>query len=135
MVLEFPDAVFDLSSEERARAVKRTGRLLEVQGLGAFVQLRIPLALSDGLAMTYEAWLAVDAAGYAKARAGVGIHGSLASQFPPWSREILGKPAQATADAQGRYRLVAGEDAFLTKLVSEEWPHALILTCLPDALR
>jgi len=98
-----PEPVLSLPDGERATLTWGNDVLMQVQGVGAFVRILVPVKLTGGYKVTYGAWLSVHpddlrhacevwtAPQYLELR----LRGVLANKLPGWESETYGKPVQA----------------------------------------
>ncbi len=109
---------------------------MQVDGVGAFVRVLLPIQLTGGYRLTLGTWLAVNpslmqgiwerwpTSAYASLR----LDGYLANGIPPWGDAVLGAPASAVvSDPEILPGIVASPHPELAGLLSESWPHEAIL--------
>ena len=132
-----PDPVLPLSEEERKQRTWGGDELLQVQGVGAFVRVLLPIRLMDGYSLTLGTWLAIDpallhgvwAAWSTDRYANLALDGYLANAIPPWGDAVLGAPASAAVRDPGQFPYIhASEHALLGSILSTELPHDEVLS-------
>lgn len=110
--------------------------LMQVEGVGAFVRVVIPVHLTDSHSVTFGAWLGVPPEalrnaydvwwepGYKDLR----LDGLLANRLPPWESETYGKPLAASViDRDQAPYAVGSSDPFMQRVLTEEWPHQPVI--------
>lgn len=136
-----PDPVLDVPPEERAERTWGNDVLMQVDGIGAFVRVLVPVRLTGGYTMTYGAWLGVhpDDLKHAyevwlsPAYTTLRLEGRLANGLPPWEDATFGRPLSASVrDADEAPYAAGSDDAFLRRVLTEEWPHDEVLAGLPE---
>jgi hypothetical protein len=109
---------------------------MQVQGVGAFVRILVPVKLIGGYKVTYGAWLSVHpddlrlacdvwtALQYRELR----LRGVLANKLPGWESETYLKPVEAAVlDVEQVPYAMASPDEFLQHVLQDEWPHEAVL--------
>ena len=131
-----PDRVLDIAESERAKRTWGHDPLLQVQGVGAFVRVLLPVRLSGGFTLTLGTWLAVDPTRlgevwelwWTDAYAGLVLDGYLANAIPPWGDALLGSLATAVVRDPTQVPYVErSEREILQRVLLTEWPHEEIL--------
>ncbi len=131
-----PDPVLDVPADERAARTWGHDPLLQVQGVGAFVRVLLPIRLTDGYTLTVGTWLGInpailrsvweiwDTSEYAS----LVLDGFLANRIPPWGDHVLGAPATAKVRDPEQWPYVTDTGhADLAGVLTTEWPHDLVL--------
>lgn len=129
---------------EPARAALTWGNdvLMQVQGIGAFVRILVPIKLTGGYTVTYGTWLSVHPGDLRRAwevwrlpaYRELRLDGVLANRLPGWERESYGKPVQAAVlHADHLPYAVGSPDHAMRRVLLEEWPHDIVLAA-PDDL-
>jgi hypothetical protein len=112
---------------------------MQVQGVGAFVRVLVPVRLTGGYTITYGAWLSVSPddlrraweVWWTPAYPELQLAGILANMLPVWESETYRKPlAAAVLDPDSTPYATDSEDAFMRRVLGEEWPHEPILEAL-----
>ena len=133
-----PDPVLEVPESEREARSWGNEVLLQVQGVGAFVRVLLPVRLSGGYTVTFGAWLAVHPEDLRRAwrvwwsdeYPRLELRGYLANAIPPWG--LLRAPAVARVrhPDQAPY-LVESPDQLLGQVLENEWPHEPVLAVMP----
>ena len=110
--------------------------MLQVQNIGAFVRVLLPIRLTGGYSITVGTWLAIQPdrlrhvyevwwePEYSKLH----LDGFLANAVPPWAGDVFGAPASAVVrDPDQVPYLTASKHHLLSSILSQEWPHDAIL--------
>jgi hypothetical protein len=131
-----PDPVLDVPKPERAERTWGADPLLQVQGVGAFVRVLLPIRLTGGFSLTVGTWLAIHPdrlrgiweVWETPAYAGLALDGLLANAIPPWGDRTLGTPVEAAVRDPGQFPYVErGREAVVQKAIATEWAHEDIL--------
>ena len=143
MRLLLPDPVLAVPPDERATRTWGQDPLLQVQGIGAFVRVLLPIRLSEASALTVGTWLAInpdrmrsvwemwETPGYATLE----LDGYLANAIPPWGDQVLGSPASAEVrDPSSFPYLRASSEPVLDSILTRTWPHEEILEAYASIL-
>jgi hypothetical protein len=130
-----PEPVLAVPAEERERRTWGDDVLMQVEGIGAFVRVMIPIKLTGGHTLTYGAWLSVhpnelrhaweiwQSPAYRDLR----LVGILANKLPPWPDETYGKPLEAAVpDPDHVPYAVDSPDEFILRVIHDEWPHSVL---------
>ena len=137
---KLPEPVLDIPAEEREAITWGNDVVMMVKDLGAFVRILLPVQLSGGYTVTYSAWLGVrpddlrhawevwtDNVAYAELR----LSGFLANMLPAWEDETYKKPLEtAVLNVEHTPYAVDSSDAFMHRVLHDEWPHELVLTAI-----
>jgi hypothetical protein len=132
----FPEPVLEVPASERADRTWGNDVLMQVRDVGAFVRVLVPVRLTGGYTITYAAWLSVHPEDlrrawevwWTPAYAELRLAGVLANKLPAWETETYGKPlVAAVQDPDAAPYATDSDDAFMRRLLCEEWPHDLIL--------
>jgi hypothetical protein len=112
---------------------------MQVQGVGAFVRILIPVKLTGGYTVTYGAWLSVHpddlrhaweewtAPTYGALR----LQGVLANMLPGWESETYVKPVEAEVlNIEEVPYAVSSTDDFMRRVLKDEWPHEFVLDAI-----
>lgn len=136
-----PDPALDVPESERAAKTWGNDVLLQIEGLGAFVRVLLPISLRDGFAVTVGVWLGVHPDELRHAwdiwlepeYAGLRLDGRLANRVPPWGDQVFAKPASAVVRDPHQVPYVsASEDPLVQRLLHDTWPHEEILAAMDD---
>jgi hypothetical protein len=134
-----PEPVLDVPEGERAARSWGNDVLLQVQGVGAFVRILVPVHLTGGYTVTFGAWLGVHPDHLRQAHAvwqddayrNLRLDGHLANMLPPWEAETLARPLTAEVrDPDSVPFAAASDDDFLQRVLTEEWPHEQVLAAV-----
>jgi hypothetical protein len=136
--LLLPDAVVAVAEEERADRTwgDATSPLLQVQGIGAFVRVLLPIQLADHALLTVATWLAIDPARLAEVWAAwntpdygdLALDGYLGNAIAPWGDSVLGAPAAATVrDPTNLPTICSSSHAALADVLAQVWPRDHVL--------
>ena len=134
-----PEPVLSIPEQDRAAVTWGNDVLMQVQRVGAFVRILVPIKLAGGYTMTYGAWLPNDlhrawevwrAPEYSELR----LHGVLANILPLPGSETYGKPIEAAVlDVDRVPYAVDSSDESMRRLLQDEWPHEVVLHAVtPD---
>jgi hypothetical protein len=135
--LLLPDPVLAVPESERADRTWGADAMMQVQGIGAFIRVLLPIHLSGGFSLTVGTWLAIDpatlpgvwASWETPAYASLTLEGFLANRIPPWGDDVLGASATAAVRDPEQYPyVVSSQQATLEAVLTTEWPHAEILS-------
>ena len=94
------------------------------------------MRLTGGYTITYAVWLAVHPddlrraweVWWTPAYADLRLAGILANKMPAWEAETYGKPlVAAVRDPDAAPYAADSDDAFMRRVLREEWPHEVIL--------
>lgn len=138
--LVLPDAVLRVPEGERAERTLGSGPLLQVQGIGAFVRVLLPIKLTGGFTLTIGTWLAIDPARlhevwecwWTDAYRDLVLEGYLANAIEPWGEAVLGAAATASVrDPEQIPYVRSSPEPNLDRVLTTEWPHEDILAALP----
>lgn len=138
-----PDPVLAVPESERAERTWGADPLLQVQGIGAFVRVLLPIQLTGGFSLTAGTWLAINPSMMrdvwelweTPAYAELVLDGYLANALPPWGDKVLGVPAVAAVRDPTQWPYVNRSDApTLQTVLSREWPHDTILEAYASVL-
>ena len=114
--------------------------MMQVDGVGAFVRILVPIRLTGGYTVTFGAWLGVhpDDLGHAyevwttDMYAHLVLNGVLANGLPPWIDQTFRQPLRAAVRDVDQIPYADGsDDAFVASLLTEEWAHDVVLPYLP----
>ncbi len=131
-----PEPVLEVPASERADRTWGNDVLMQVRDVGAFVRVLVPVRLTGGYTITYAAWLSVHPEDLRRAWEGwwtpayaeLRLAGVLANKLPAWETETYGKPlVAAVRDPDAAPYATDSDDAFMRRVLREEWPHELIL--------
>jgi hypothetical protein len=135
--MRLPDPVLAVPEEERrARTWGSEQALMQIQGIGAFVRVLLPIQLTDGYTLTVGTWLAIDPAKLTEVweiwpsdrYKDLALNGYLANSIPPWGQALLGAAATASVRQPAENPYVdSSSDPALQRVLSEQWPHDQIL--------
>jgi hypothetical protein len=134
--LRLPDPVLAIPEPERADRIWGGDTLLQVQAVGAFVRVLLPIRLTDGHSLTIGTWLAIDPAQLGQVWENwntdeyrrLVLDGYLANAIEPWGTSLLGAPASARVrDPEELPYLTDSQDPELKRVLTDEWPHDPIL--------
>ncbi|MEE4541708.1 DUF2199 domain-containing protein [Streptomyces sp. V4-01] len=141
--ITLPEPVATLDDAEYARQVTVANDAIVVaQDIGGFVRALLPIGLDDGRTTTIGVWVGVAPEVFAHVvTVGRGerdydemqFDGRLANPLDPWGDRVYGKPVSAGVDVPSRGRrrtprLLASPDPLVTRILTERWPAADILT-------
>jgi len=110
--------------------------LLQVDEVGAFVRVLLPITLTGGFSMTIGTWLGIDPAQLGHVWESwntneymdLTLDGYLANAIEPWGTSLLGAPASARVrDSDQLPYLTSSRDPELDRVLSAEWPHEPVL--------
>ncbi|MDQ3480518.1 MAG: DUF2199 domain-containing protein [Actinomycetota bacterium] len=139
-----PDAVHVVPESERIDRTWGRDPLLQVQGIGAFVRVLLPIQLTGGFSLTVGTWLSVDPASLREvwevwetpAYAELVLEGHLANAVPPWGQKVLGIVGVATVRDPTKWPYIQRSDApSFQNILSTEWPHDAILGAYASVFR
>ena len=137
-----PEPVLTVPEQDRPSLTWGNDVLMQVQGVGAFVRILVPIRLTGGYTVTYGAWLSVHpddlrrawevwmVAAYGDLR----LSGTLANMLPGWESESYGKPVEAAVlNVDHVPYAVESSDEFMRRVIQDQWPHAIVLdAAVPD---
>jgi hypothetical protein len=134
-----PQAVLGVPEPERVARTWGNDVLMQVEGVGSFVRVLVPVKLTGGYRVTFGAWLSVAAVDLAHAwevwlapeYARLRLAGVLANALPGWESATYVKPLEAAVlDPDALPYGVDSSDAFVRRLLREEWPHEPVLDAI-----
>ena len=134
--LVLSDPVLDVPESERANKMWGGDTLLQLDGVGAFVRVLLPIQLSGGYSLTIGTWLAIDPVQLPHVwevwntdrYSDLALDGNLANGIEPWGKSLLGAPAGAEVRDQDQLPwLTSSVHPELRRVLSDEWPHEQIL--------
>lgn len=134
--MKLPDPVLAVPPEERAGRTWGNDTHLQVQGVGAFVRVLLPIRLTGGYSLTVGTWLAIDPAVFrsvwegweSEAYSSLVLEGFLANAIPPWGDTVLGAPATATVrDPKLNPYVTSSPHPVLGEVLATEWPNEDVL--------
>ena len=138
-----PEPVLTVPAEDREALTWGNDVLMQVQGVGAFVRILVPIKLTGGYTMTYGAWLGVHPDDLRRAwevwrtpeYTELRLHGLLANILPSCGSDTYGKPLEAAVlDVDHVPYAVNSPDEFMRRLLQDQWPHDMVLhASTPDA--
>jgi hypothetical protein len=117
--------------------------LIQVQGVGAFVRVLLPIRLTDGYTLTVGTWLAIDPSRLhavwemweTTQYESLVLDGFLANEIPPWGAEVLGAPSTAIVrDPEQVPYLSSSSQPDLSAILTRDWPHEVILAAYQSFL-
>jgi hypothetical protein len=112
---------------------------MQVQGIGAFVRVLVPVHLTGGYKVTFGAWLGVHPDDLRRAYevwptddySALALEGHLANMLPPWEAETIARPMTAAVRNTDEFPYAENStDPFLQRVLTEEWPHELVLAAV-----
>lgn len=136
---KLPQPVLEVPEHERASRTWGNDVLMQVQGVGAFVRVLVPVKLTGGYSVTFGSWLSVSPKDLKHAYeiwwtpeyANLRLRGELANMLPGWETETYAKPLEVVVlDRDAVPHAVASSDAFLHEVLSDEWPHEAVLAAV-----
>ena len=139
-----PDPVLEIPPADRADRTWGKDPIIQVQGVGAFVRVLLPIGLTAGYTLTVGTWLGIDPSELRSVwerwetdeYAALRLDGGLANAIPPWGKVLLAAPATATVREQTLNPYIsASDDALLAQVIGAQWPHAEIRGAYEDVLQ
>ncbi|MFY9557479.1 MAG: DUF2199 domain-containing protein [Blastocatellia bacterium] len=134
-----PEPVLSIPEEERAALTWGNDVLMQVEGVGGFVRILVPIKLTGGYTVTYGAWLSVDSADLRRAwevwqdcsYEQLRLKGVLANMLPGWENETYVKPLEvAVINVQHTPYAIDSPDDFMRRVIKDEWPHEFVLAAI-----
>lgn len=124
--------------EERQGRTWQTRDMMDVQGCGAFIRALLPVKLTGDHSVTFGVWLAVDPDDMQRAfRAWwepeyltFTVDAWLANALPIWGLLAVPVRAQVRQESELPY-VVSSQDQNMTRVLTGEWDHELVLSALP----
>src|SRR4051794_38594783 len=138
-----PDAVLALPDRERtegtwmSHADASSSVMMQVPGCGAFVRVLLPVRLTGGHLAMFGVWLGVSPDDLQHAArvwwepeyADLVLEGEVANTLPMWG--LLSAPVRTLVrDPDETPYCESSSDPQLTKVLTEEWPHAQVLEAI-----
>jgi hypothetical protein len=120
-----------------SHADARTSVMMHVPGVGPFVRALLPVALTGGYTVTFGVWIGVRPDDLQRTfqvwwepeYAELVLDGRLANALPVWG--LLTAPVRATVrNPEHTPYCSASPDAQLHAVLTEEWPHELVLDAI-----
>jgi hypothetical protein len=127
-----PEPVLGIPEAERPARTWGNDVLMQVEDVGAFVRILVPVTLSGGYKITYGAWLSVSPQDLRRAwevwrlpsYADLRLDGVLANMLPGWEDDTYAKPVTASVlDVEQIPYAVDSQDPFMRRVLNDEWPH------------
>lgn len=112
--------------------------MMQVPRLGPFVRALLPVRLTGGHTVTYGVWVSISPSDLQRAfgvwwqpeYAELRLNGVLANALRPWG--LLAAPvALAVRDPEQAPYCEGSPDPLLSRVLTEQWPHADIIDALP----
>jgi len=138
-----PEPVLSIPKEERPARTWGNDVIMQVEGIGGFVRILVPVKLTGGYQITFGAWLSVDSADLRRtwevwdqpSYEDLRIVGILANMLPGWETETYMKPLEtAVLNVEHTPYAVDSSDDFLRRVIKDEWPHEQLLTAVAPFL-
>jgi hypothetical protein len=132
--LTWPDLV--LRAPEQEGETWGGDPLLQVDGVGAFVRVLLPIQLTGTYSLTIGTWLAINPAEMPSvwerwptpSYDDLVLDGYLANGIPPWGDEVLLAPATARVrDPEHVPYIDESTHETLRAVIAQEWPHEPVL--------
>ena len=139
---QLPDPVLTVPEAERGSRIWQTDVMMQVEGVGAFVRVLLPVRLSEAHRLTFGLWLGVHPDDLRRAYddwwspnyPSLVLDGLVANDVQPWG--LLGKPVRAVVRSPDETPYVdSSTDAEMNAVLTEEWAHDFVLDALPESLR
>ena len=124
---------------ERAARTWGNDVMMQVEGVGAFVRILVPVHLTGQHKVTFGAWLGVHPDDLRRSYeiwltpeyGQLTLRGHLANMLPPWEEETFVKPLDAAVrDPEAVPYAIASSDGMMQRILREEWPHELVLAAV-----
>lgn len=139
--LRLPQPVLEALLDDEERAARTWGNdvLMQVQGIGAFVRVLVPVRLSGGFSVTYGAWIGVHPDELRHAwevwnhpeYMNLELQGVLANMLPPWDLETYLRPLNAAPRSADELPYATrSSDAAMQRVLTNEWEHGPVLNAL-----
>lgn len=143
-----PDPVLNAPQQERTPGTwmshedANSSVMMQVPDVGAFVRVLLPVRLLGDDTLTFGVWLGVAPDDlqrayrqwWAPTYPQLSLDGRIANDVRPWS--LLGRPVRAEVlDVDATPYLVSSPDPLTERVLTEQWPHEMVLDALPEALR
>jgi hypothetical protein len=135
--LRLPDPVLAVPESERGETWGgEETAFLQVEQIGAFVRVLLPITLTGGYSLTIGTWLAIDPSQLGHVwetwntdeYSTLTLVGYLANAIEPWGAALLGAPANAGVRSPDELPwLTSSSDSELERVLTLEWPHDAIL--------
>jgi len=136
-----PDVVFDIAEE--LLDTWGADPFLAIKNVGFFLRVIVPVQLTDGFSVDFGTWLEIHAEDFRTAwttwnfpeYGDLEIEGYVANAINPWGKlphELV--KAVVRDPAQVPY-LTSSSNPLVTKILTETWPHAEVLTPYSDLLK
>jgi hypothetical protein len=141
--IALPDPVLAVPAEQRAARTWGADPLMQVQGVGAFVRVLLPIRLTGAASLTVGTWLGIDPGRLTgvwerwetDAYATLELDGYLANAIPPWGDQVFGSPATgAVIDPSSFPYLRTSSEPVLDSILTRAWPHEEILEAYASIL-
>lgn len=138
-----PDPVLAVPAAERESRTWGVDPLIQVQGVGAFVRVLLPIRMTGGFSLTVGTWLAIDPARLRTVweqwetpeYVAIELDGYLANTIPPWGASVLGAPCTAVVRDPSQFPYVrASSHPDLKAVLGNEWQHIDILEAYRSVL-
>jgi hypothetical protein len=138
-----PDPVLAIPPDERASRTWGADPMIQVQGVGAFVRVLLPIRLTDGYTLTVGTWLAINPSHLravwerweTSEYSSLVVEGFLANEIPPWGAQVLGASSTAEVrDPEQLPYLSASGHPRLSAILGTEWPPDVIFSAYQKVL-
>jgi hypothetical protein len=134
-----PEPVLSIPEGDRAALTWGNDVLMQVEGIGGFVRILVPVKLTGGYTVTYGAWLSVESDDLRRAwevwmdpaYADLRLGGVLANMLPGWESETYVKPLEtAVLNVEHAPYAIDSSDDFMRRVLQDEWPHEDVLAAI-----
>jgi hypothetical protein len=134
--MRLPDPVLDVPEQERKSRTWGSDPLIQVQGVGAFVRVMLPIRLTEGHSLTVGTWLAINPVEMpavwerwnAPEYADLELTGYVANAIPPWGKNLLGATASAAVRNADQNPFITGSSHNdLAAVIGNTWPYKEVL--------
>ena len=135
---QLPDAVVWMPEKERRARTWETEVHMQVEGVGAYVRVLLPVRLTGGYTLTFGIWLEVPREAlhvavrdwWAPAYRDLVLDGRIANDVLPWG--LVDRPARAVVrDPDHTPYVDSSADPLVAAVLRDEWPHLEVLDALP----
>jgi len=137
---KLPDSMFAIPEEERGQRVHDGGDIVGAPGIGVFVRVLLPVALTEGYLIRYGTWLQLTSkADFDRARElwhapeypSLVLDGILGNAIEPWGSPLLTKVRVGVRAPNEVPYVETIYDAQMAKVLTETWSRSWVLSAIP----
>jgi hypothetical protein len=137
---KLPDSLLAIPQEERGQRVHDGGDMVGAPGVGVFVRVLLPVALTEGYSIRYGTWLQLTSeADFERVRElwhapeypSLVLDGILGNAIEPWGRPLMTKVRVGVRAGHEVPYVVTIYDDQMAKVLTETWSQSWVLSAIP----